>query len=323
MTIAWLFPGQGSQAVGMAKDVIATSAAARAVFERADAALAHLPAAPKPLSRLILEGPEDELTLTANAQPALVATSSALLAALRERVADLPAPAFTAGHSLGEYSALVASEAISLDDAVRLVHIRGRAMQDAVAPGVGAMSAVMGIAPDRLVSLCGEAAQGEVIAPANFNAPGQIVVAGHAGAVARLGALASAEKGARVIPLKVSAPFHCALMAPAARAMASELERVRIAAPRVPVVANVDAAPNSDPARVGALLIRQIDGAVRWEETVRLLAARGVTHALEIGPGKVLAGLAKRIAKEVKVLSVGDSASLDAVAPFLAGALAS
>jgi [acyl-carrier-protein] S-malonyltransferase len=196
-------------------------------------------------------------------------------------------------------------------------------MQDAVPPGVGAMSAVMGIAPDRLVSLCDEAAQGEVVAPANFNAPGQIVVAGHAGAVARLGALASAEKGARVIPLKVSAPFHCALMAPAARVMATELERVQIAAPRVPVVANVDAAPNSDPARVGPLLIRQIDGAVRWEETVRLLAARGVTHALEIGPGKVLAGLAKRIAKEVKVLSVCDSASLDAVAPFLDGALAS
>jgi [acyl-carrier-protein] S-malonyltransferase len=198
-------------------------------------------------------------------------------------------------------------------------------MQEAVPPGVGAMSAVMGVAADRLLVLCEEAAQGEIVAPANFNAPGQIVVAGHAGAVARLGALASDEKGSRVIPLKVSAPFHCALMAPAARALAGELARVPIAAPRVPVVANVDAAPNSDPARVKDLLIRQIDGPVRWEETVRLLASRGVTHALEIGPGKVLAGLAKRIAKaldvELKVMSVGDSASLDAAAPFLAEAI--
>jgi [acyl-carrier-protein] S-malonyltransferase len=327
MTIAWLFPGQGSQAVGMARDVLEASAAARAVFERADAALAGLPTAPKPLSRLILEGPEEDLTLTANAQPALVATSCALLAALRERIADMPAPAFAAGHSLGEYSALVAAEALALDDALRLVHLRGRAMQDAVPPGVGAMSAVMGIAPDRLASLCDQAAQGEVVAPANFNAPGQIVVAGHAGAVARLGVLASAEKGARVIALKVSAPFHCALMAPAARVVAGALERVTIAAPRVPVVANVDAAPNSDPDRVSELLVRQIDQPVRWEETIRLLASRGVTHALEIGPGKVLAGLGKRIAKELKkelkVMSVGDAASLDAVAPFLAEARAS
>jgi [acyl-carrier-protein] S-malonyltransferase len=323
MTTAWIFPGQGSQAIGMAKDVLAVSSAARAVFERADAALASLPTAPKPLSRLVLEGPEDELTLTANAQPALVASSAALLAALRERVPDLPVPAFVAGHSLGEYSALVAAEALSLEDAVRLVHLRGRAMQEAVPPGVGAMSAVMGVASERLLVLCDAATQGEIVAPANFNAPGQIVVAGHAGAVARLGALASAEKGARVIPLKVSAPFHCALMAPAARAMASELERVPIAAPRVPVVANADALPNSDAARVKDLLIRQIDGPVRWEETVRLLASRGVTHALEIGPGKVLAGLAKRIAKEVQVMSLGDAASLGAAAPFLAPFLGS
>jgi [acyl-carrier-protein] S-malonyltransferase len=317
MTIAWLFPGQGSQAVGMARDVFEASPGARAVLARADAALASLASAPKPLSRLILQGPEEELTLTANAQPALVATSSALLAALRERSPELPAPVLTAGHSLGEYSALVATEALSLEDAVRLVHVRGRAMQDAVPPGVGAMAAVMGVAPDRLLALCAEAAQGEVVTPANFNG-GQIVVAGHAGAVERLGALVSAEKGARVIPLKVSAPFHCALMAPAAAVVAGELERVAVAAPRVPVVANVDAQPNADAARVKDLLVRQIDNPVRWEETVRLLAARGVTHALEIGPGKALAGIVKRIAKEIKVLTVSDMTSVDAAASFLA-----
>jgi [acyl-carrier-protein] S-malonyltransferase len=321
MSIAWLFPGQGSQAVGMARDVFEASPAARSVLARADAALAPLPTAPKPLSRLILEGPEDELTLTANAQPALVVASMALLAALRERSPDLPAPAFAAGHSLGEYSALVATEALSLEDAVRLVHARGRAMQDAVPAGVGAMSAVMGIPQDRLVALCAEAAGGEVVAPANFNG-GQIVVAGHAGAVERLGALVSAEKGARVIPLKVSAPFHCSLMAPAAAVVAGELERVGVNPPRIPVVANVDAQPNADPARIKDLLVRQIDSPVRWEETVRLLAERGVTHALEIGPGKALAGLVKRIAKEIKVLTVGDMTSIDAAAAFLAEAAA-
>jgi [acyl-carrier-protein] S-malonyltransferase len=317
MKLAWLFPGQGSQAVGMARDVLEASAAARAVFERADAALAGLPSAPAPLSRLILEGPEADLTLTANAQPALVATSNALLAALLERAPGLSEPAFVAGHSLGEYSALVAAGALSLEDAVRLVHVRGHAMQEAVPAGVGAMSAVMGIGSERLLTLCAEAAQGEVVSPANFNAPGQIVVAGHAGAVARLGELAAAEKGSRVIPLKVSAPFHCALMAPAARVVARELERVPIAAPRVPVVANVDAAPNSDPGRVKELLIRQIDGPVRWEETVLFLAKSGVTHAVEIGPGKVLANLAKRIAKELKVVSVGDIASMGAAAALV------
>ena len=320
MTLAWLFPGQGSQSVGMAKDVLAASAAARDVFERADKALSETATAPQPLSRLILEGPEEVLMLTANAQPALVATSCALLAALRERAPDLPPPVLTAGHSLGEYTALVAAGALSLEDAVRLVHIRGRAMQDAVPPGVGAMSAVMGVAADRLAALCDQAAEGEIVAPANFNAAGQIVVAGHAGAVARLGALASAEKGARVIALKVSAPFHCGLMAPAAGVVASELERVDLRAPSIPVVANVDAAPNSEAARAKELLIRQIDGPVRWEETVRFLASSGVTHALEIGPGKVLAGLVKRIAKDIKVLSVGDCASIDAAQAFVADA---
>lgn len=312
MKIAWLFPGQGSQSVGMGKDVLAASGAARAVFERVDAALGE------PLSRLILEGPEEQLTLTANAQPAIVATSCAVLAAIRERVPSLEAPAFAAGHSLGEYSALVAAEALSLEDAARLVRARGRAMQEAVPAGTGAMSAIMGVEPARLEQLCRDATDGEVVSPANFNAPGQIVVAGHAAAVARLGELVAAEKG-RAIPLKVSAPFHCALMAPAARVVATELARIEVKHPRFPIVANFDAGPNMDATRVKDLLVRQVDGAVRWEASVRLMAERGVTHALEIGPGKVLAGLVKRIAKDLKVLSVGDAASLDQVGAFLAG----
>ncbi len=312
MTIAWLFPGQGSQSVGMAKDVLAASAAARDVFERVDAALGER------LSRLILEGPEDELTLTANAQPAIVATSVAVLAAVRERIPDLPAPAFAAGHSLGEYSALVAAEALSLEDAVRLVRARGRAMQDAVAPGSGAMSAVMGIEPERVQAICDEAAQGEVVSAANFNGPGQVVIAGHAAAVERAGKLASAEK-ARVMPLKVSAPFHCSLMEPAARAVGAELERIAIRDPRFPVVANFDAAPNTQASRVKDLLVRQVCGAVRWDESVRLMASSGARRALEIGPGRKLAGLVKRIAKELEVLPVDDAASIEKVSSFLAG----
>lgn len=312
MSIAWLFPGQGSQSVGMGKDVLEASPGARAVFERVDAALGEK------LSRLVLEGPEEQLTLTANAQPAIVATSCAVLAAVRERVPTLAPPAFAAGHSLGEYSALVAAEALTLEDAVRLVRARGRAMQEAVPAGTGAMSAVMGVEPEKLEALCRQAANGgDIVSPANFNAPGQIVVAGHAAAVARLGELAAAEKG-RVIPLKVSAPFHCALMAPAARVVQSELERARVQPPKFPIVANFDAQPNSDAARVKELLVRQVDGPVRWEASVRLMAERGVTHALEIGPGKVLAGLVKRIAKDIKVLSIADAASLDQVAAFLA-----
>jgi [acyl-carrier-protein] S-malonyltransferase len=310
-SIAWLFPGQGSQAVGMAKDILALSPAARAVFARVDAALGE------PLSRLVLEGPEAELTLTANAQPALVATSSAILAAIHERLPSHAAPDYAAGHSLGEYSALVAAGAIGLEDAVRLVRARGRAMQDAVPPGVGAMAAVMGVEPDALEAICREAAQGEVVSCANFNAPGQIVIAGHAGAVARAGERASAAKG-KTIPLKVSAPFHSALMASAARAVEKALEAVPVSAPRFPIVANFDAQPNSDPARVKELLVRQVDGAVRWEQAVRFMHAQGVTHALEIGPGKVLAGLVKRIAKDIKVLSVGDAAALEQLPAFLA-----
>lgn len=317
MQIAWLFPGQGSQFVGMGKELVASSAAAREVFERADRALGE------PLSKLVFEGPEEELTLTANAQPAIVTTSIAILAALREAHPDLPSPRFAAGHSLGEYSALVACGALTLEDAVRVVRARGRAMQEAVPPGKGAMAAVMGMDSSALESLCRRVSEGDegasepaVVSCANFNAPGQVVIAGDAAAVARVSELAAADKG-KAIPLKVSAPFHCALMAPAARALESVLASVEVGAMRFPVVANVDARPNADPSRVKDLLVRQVDGAVRWEQAVRLMHLEGITHALEIGPGKVLAGLGKRIAKELKVLSVNDAATIASAKEFL------
>jgi [acyl-carrier-protein] S-malonyltransferase len=296
----------------MGKDVLDASAAARDVMARVDGALGEM------LSKLVLEGPEEALTLTANTQPAIVAVSCAILAAIQERVPGLAPPAFAAGHSLGEYSALVAAGALTLEDAVRLVRARGKAMQEAVPPGEGAMAAIMGVDAARLERLCAEAANGEVVSCANFNAPGQIVIAGHASAVQRASAGASAEKG-KAIPLKVSAPFHCALMAPAAKIVEHELEKVKIAPLAFPVVANIDGQANTDPARVKSLLVRQVTGCVRWEQAMVLMKERGVTHALEIGPGKVLAGLAKRCAKEIKVLSVGDAAALDGVAAFLAG----
>ena len=309
---AWLFPGQGSQSVGMGKDVLDASPAAREVLARADRALGE------PLSKLILEGPEEALTLTANAQPAIVTISCAILAAIKERVPDLGPPAFAAGHSLGEYSALVAAGALSLEDAVRLVRARGRSMQDAVPPGEGAMAAIMGVDATKLEAIGERAQEGtEVVSCANFNAPGQIVIAGSAPAVARASEMASAEKG-KAIPLKVSAPFHCALMQPAATLLASELAKVTVAPLAFPIIANIDAQPNQDPARVKDLLVRQVTGSVRWEQALVMMKERGVTRALEIGPGKVLAGLAKRCAKEIKVLSVFDAAALDSVASFLA-----
>jgi [acyl-carrier-protein] S-malonyltransferase len=298
----------------MGRDLLEASPAARAVFERASTALGES------LTKLVLEGPEEELTLTANAQPAIVTMSVAVLAALRERHPSLPAPAFGAGHSLGEYSALVAADSLGLEDAVRLVRARGKAMQEAVPAGTGAMAAVMGMDAERLVALCKEASGGagsEVVAPANFNAPGQIVIAGHAAAVARAIDLCAREKG-KAIPLKVSAPFHSVLMAPATRVVERELEKVTVRTPAFPIVANVDAMPNMDPGRTKVLLVRQVDGAVRWEQAVRFMVESGVTHALEIGPGKVLAGLAKRIAKELKVESVSDPSSVAAAGAFLA-----
>jgi len=258
----------------------------------------------------------EELTLTANTQPALVATSLAIVAALRERLPDLEPPMFAAGHSLGEYSALAAAGALSLEDAVRLCRLRGQAMQEAVPPGEGAMSAVMALEAPALAEICAEVAQGEIVSLANYNAPGQLVIAGHAAAVARVGELVAKRQG-KAIPLKVSAPFHCALMRPARDKLAPELEKIEIQPFAFPVIANVDASPNVDPSRVKDLLLRQIDGAVLWSASVERMAAEGVTHALELGPGKVLAGLVKRIAKTIKVLSVSDPAGIDAVTAFL------
>lgn len=296
----------------MGKAFAEVSPAARAVFERADAALGE------PLSKLCFEGPIEELTLTANTQPALVATSAAIVAAPRERFPELAPPAFAAGHSLGEYSALVASGALALEDAVRLCRVRGRAMQEAVPAGEGGMAAVMGIDAEALRAVCAEVAEGEVLGPANFNGPGQVVIAGHAGAVERARATISA-RGGKVIVIKVSAPFHCALMRPAAERLAPELAAVPIHSLAFPVVANVDGAPNADPDRVRELLTRQIDGPVEWMKSVERMAAEGVTHALEIGPGKVLAGLCKRITKRISVLNVNTPESLEKVPAFLAG----
>ncbi|HMJ56285.1 MAG TPA: ACP S-malonyltransferase [Polyangiaceae bacterium] len=310
MRVAWCFPGQGSQYVGMGRDVAEAFPAAREVFERADQALGEK------LSTLCFEGPEDALTLTRNTQPAIVTTSVAMLAALRART-KVPAPVSAAGHSLGEYSALVASGALSLEDAVRIVRLRGEAMQEAVPPGVGAMAAVMGLTPEKLAEICDEAQLGEVVSPANYNAPGQIVIAGHAAAVQRASKLV-AERQGKAIPLKVSAPFHCSLMAPAARKLAAGLETVSIAPLAFPVLANVDARPNQEPRRVKELLVQQVDHPVHWEATVRAMAEGGVTHIFEIGPGKVLAGLVRRIAKQIEVLPVGNAEGIEAAAKLLA-----
>lgn len=311
MTTAWFFPGQGTQQVGMGKELYASSPAAREVWERADAALGFS------LKNLCFEGPEADLTLTQFAQPAIVTTSIAALAAIREAVPSLPLPAMGAGHSLGEYSALVAAGALGFEDAVRLVHLRGRAMQEAVPEGVGGMAAIMGGDAAAVSALCHDASEGEVVSPANFNAPGQIVISGHKTAVARAATLA-AERKLKAILLNVSAPFHCSLMAPAAARMKAALAAVTPGALSFPVLPNVEAKPNSDASRVAELLVLQVDSPVKWEQTVLEMAESGVTQALEIGPGKVLAGLAKRIDKRISVLSVGDSESVAKVAAFLA-----
>jgi [acyl-carrier-protein] S-malonyltransferase len=317
MKVAWVFPGQGAQFVGMGREVASASSAAREVYARVDAVLST--ELGRPLSQLCFEGPEAELTLTKHTQPAIVATSIALLAALRERIPALPAPAFAAGHSLGEYAALVAAGAMRVEDACVVVHRRGKAMQDAVPPGQGAMSAVMGIDPSVLEEICREAstATSEVVSPANYNAPGQIVIAGGAAGVAKAGELVNARKG-KAIPLKVSAPFHCALMRPVASVVRAALDQIALTTLAFPVVANVDATPRTDPEGVKDALVRQVDAPVRWQSSVEAMVSAGVTHFLEIGPGKVLQGLVKRIAKEAKLLSVSDAVGLESVAAFLA-----
>jgi [acyl-carrier-protein] S-malonyltransferase len=286
---AFLFPGQGSQKVGMDAGLL------RERFAEADEALGYA------LSKVIAQGPDGELTRTENTQPAILTVSIAWADALRARgvIAEI-----AAGHSLGEYSALVYSGALQFADAVRLVHLRGKYMQEAVAEGVGAMAAIIGLDASTVLDTCREASPDESDAcqPANFNGAGQVVIAGHKGAVDRAMLLAK-QKGAKMAKaLQVSAPFHSALMAPAAEKLRAELERVKVAPLSIPVVANVTAEPNSDAARVKELLFKQVTGSVRWEESMHKLVALGVDEAYEVGPGTVLAGLAKRIAPAMKII---------------------
>lgn len=299
--LALLFPGQGSQSVGMGRALYEASAAARAVFDEADAALGFA------LSRLCFEGPEEELKLTANTQPAILTHSIAAFEDLRARFPErLEGAAFAAGHSLGEYSANVAAGALPFAEAVRLVRERGRFMQEAVPAGVGAMAAIVGLAPAEVEAACRDAAQGEAVSPANYNSPEQTVIAGHAAAVARASEGCLARGAKRAIALAVSAPFHCALMSPAREKMRPLLDAAAFASARVPVVTNVDAAAATEGGALRDALVRQIDSPVRWVESVQLLALQGVDRALEIGPGNVLAGLVRRIHKGIKVEGYAD-----------------
>ncbi|MCX5493199.1 ACP S-malonyltransferase [Kaistia dalseonensis] len=300
MTIALTFPGQGSQAVGMGKALADAYPEARAVFAEVDDALGES------LSAIIWDGPIETLTLTRNAQPALMAVSLAVIRVLESQGVSVGKTAsFVAGHSLGEYSALAAAGSLSLSDTARLLRIRGEAMQAAVPVGEGAMAALLGLDFDAARSVAEQAAEGDVCEAANDNGPGQVVISGSKAAVERALEIAKAAGAKRALLLPVSAPFHCRLMQPAADVMAEALASVSIAAPVVPLVANVLAAPISDPAEIRSRLVEQVTGMVRWRESVGWLAANGVDLLVEVGAGKVLSGLAKRIAPEAQTLSVG------------------
>lgn len=297
MKTALLFPGQGSQRVGMGRDLAHEFAVARRVFEEADQALGFA------ISEICFNGPEDELKRTEHTQPAILTNSIAVLRTLQAEkglVFDI-----AAGHSLGEFSALVAAGALGLADAVRLVHLRGKAMQAAVPEGQGGMAAIMAMDADAVAGLCDEASQGEVCAPANFNGAGQIVISGHASAIERAAALAK-QRGGRAVVLQVSAPFHCQLMEPAARALDAALAEVALQPMQVPVIANVDASANQDSDKVRGLLVAQVTGAVRWEQSVERLVALGIERAYELGSGSVLRGLCRRIAKDLPVDTIGE-----------------
>jgi [acyl-carrier-protein] S-malonyltransferase len=308
--IAFVFPGQGAQKVGMGRALAGAFPICRDTFAEADAALGE------PLSQLCFDGPDDRLMLTENTQPAILAMSTAVARLVRSRGIDA---SFAAGHSLGEYSAHVAAGTISFADALRTVRRRGQYMQEAVPVGEGAMAAVLGLDADAVARACAEAADGQVVTPANLNAPGQVVIAGHAAAVARAGERAKAAGAKRVIPLAVSAPFHCALMKPAEARLAPELRALAASDPGIPVVADVDAEPKRSAAVAIEALVRQVSSPVRWEDVVRRLVAEGVRTCIELGPGSVLAGLIKKIDRSVTVFSVEDEAGLAALEKGLAG----
>lgn len=306
--MALVFPGQGSQYVGMGKDFFDRSPAAREVFEEANEALGY------DLAALCFRGPEEDLKLTANTQPAILAVSIAVLRGMRAETEILPAAA--AGHSLGEYGALVASGGLRFRDAVRVVHLRGKFMQEAVPVGAGAMAAVMGMTGPEVEDLCREASGGEVLSPANFNCPGQIAIAGTRGAVERvLEQIGRAGKKAVLLP--VSAPFHCALMRPAGERLREELARVGVSDLNFPVLANAEADFYPGKEKIRELLVKQVDHPVRWEECVHKLLGTGADLVVEVGPGKVLSGLMRRISRDVKTANVEDGASWEKVKELL------
>ena len=307
MGLALVFPGQGAQTIGMGRDLAEAYPTARAVFDEVDEALGES------LSTLIWEGEQDKLTLTENAQPALMATSIAALRALEAEGFDPRTASFVAGHSLGEYSALCAAGTFSVADTARLLRLRGRAMQEAVAVGDGAMAAILGLDIDTVREIAEESAQDAVCTAANDNDPAQVVISGHVHAVERAAALAKERGAKRALMLPVSAPFHCALMEPAARAMAAALSEVDMSDPAVPVVSNVLARPSNDAAQIASLLVEQVTHSVRWRESVAWMADNGgVTTFWEVGAGKALSGMIRRIAKDAQTMAVGTAADVAA-----------